>query len=130
MIGSLSTCPGHRAPPPLLMIHRTGRKSRPEDLQNHFSFHPRFRRKMSGFFQLLRKKKELIPLIGFVGIAAAGAVSASIYFLLTKPDVILNKTTNPEPWENLDPSKPQKLLTVNQHWKPVEELQMVKNMTK
>uniref|UniRef100_A0A3Q4I3R1 Chromosome 15 open reading frame 48 n=2 Tax=Pseudocrenilabrinae TaxID=318546 RepID=A0A3Q4I3R1_NEOBR len=86
--------------------------------------------KMSGFFQMLRKRKELIPLIGFMAFAATGATSASIYFLLTKPDVILNKTSNPEPWERLDPSKPQKLITINQQWKPVEELEIVKSLTK
>ncbi|XP_038556463.1 normal mucosa of esophagus-specific gene 1 protein [Micropterus salmoides] len=85
---------------------------------------------MVGFFQMLRKKKELIPLIGFMAFAATGATSASIYFLLTKPDVILNKTRNPEPWERVDPSKPQKLITINQQWKPVEELELVKNLTK
>ncbi|XP_026234778.1 normal mucosa of esophagus-specific gene 1 protein [Anabas testudineus] len=85
---------------------------------------------MSGFFQLLRKKKELIPLVGIMAFAATGATSASLYFLLTKPDVILNKTTNPEPWERLDPSKPQKLITINQQWKPVEELELVKRITK
>ncbi|KAK9959233.1 hypothetical protein ABG768_011301 [Culter alburnus] len=83
-----------------------------------------------GFFQMLKKRKELIPLIGFVGCAALGAATASIYFLLTKPDVILNKTSNPEPWEMLDPSKPQKLMTINQQWKPVEELELVKKLTK
>ncbi|XP_042345703.1 normal mucosa of esophagus-specific gene 1 protein [Plectropomus leopardus] len=85
---------------------------------------------MVGFFQMLRKKKELIPLIGFMAFAATGATTASIYFLLTKPDVILNKTRNPEPWETLDPSKPQKLITINQQWKPVEELELVKSLTK
>ncbi|KAM7405863.1 hypothetical protein PAMP_000282 [Pampus punctatissimus] len=66
---------------------------------------------MGGFFQMLRKKKELIPLIGFMAFAATGATSAAIYFLLTKPDVILNKTSNPEPWERVDPSKPQKVIS-------------------
>ncbi|MEQ2235431.1 Normal mucosa of esophagus-specific protein 1 protein [Ilyodon furcidens] len=79
---------------------------------------------------MLRKKKELIPLVGFMAFAATGATSASLYFLFTKPDVILNKTLNPEPWERLDPSKPQKLITINQQWKPVEALEMVKSMTK
>ncbi|XP_049418773.1 normal mucosa of esophagus-specific gene 1 protein [Epinephelus fuscoguttatus] len=85
---------------------------------------------MVGFFQMLRKKKELIPLIGFMAFAATGATSAAIYFLCTKPDVILNKTRNPEPWERVDPSKPQKLITINQQWKPVQELELVKNLTK
>ncbi|XP_017540298.1 normal mucosa of esophagus-specific gene 1 protein [Pygocentrus nattereri] len=83
-----------------------------------------------GFLQMLRKKKELIPLIGFMAFAATGATTASIYFLLTKPDVILNKSRNPEPWETLDPSKPQKLITIKQQWKPVEEVQIVKGLTK
>lgn len=79
---------------------------------------------------MLRKRKELIPLIGFMALAAVGATSASLYFLFTKNDVILNKSTNPEPWERLDPSKPQKLVTINQKWKPIEELELVKSMTK
>ncbi|XP_012732568.1 normal mucosa of esophagus-specific gene 1 protein [Fundulus heteroclitus] len=85
---------------------------------------------MSGFIQMLKKRKELIPLVGFMAFAAAGATSASLYFLFTKTDVILNKTDNPEPWERLDPSKPQKLITINQQWKPVEALELVKSMTK
>ncbi|XP_074523119.1 normal mucosa of esophagus-specific gene 1 protein [Halichoeres trimaculatus] len=84
----------------------------------------------TSFFQMLKKKKELIPLVGFMAFAATGATSASLYFLLTKPDVILNKTKNPEPWERLDPSKPQKLITINQQWKPVEELELVKKLYK
>lgn len=79
---------------------------------------------------MLRKKKELIPLIGFVTFAATGATTVALYFLFTKPDVILNKSYNPEPWEKVDPSKPQKLLTINQQWKPVEELELVKKLTK
>ncbi|XP_060923984.1 normal mucosa of esophagus-specific gene 1 protein [Limanda limanda] len=85
---------------------------------------------MSAFIQLLRKRKELIPLIGFTSCAGLGACSAALYFLFTKNDVILNKTNNPEPWERVDPSKPQKFITINQKWRPVEELEMVKKLTK
>ncbi|XP_072321297.1 normal mucosa of esophagus-specific gene 1 protein [Eucyclogobius newberryi] len=85
---------------------------------------------MKGFLQMLKKRKELIPLIGFMAFAAAGATTASFYFLFTKTDVILNKSNNPEPWEQVDPTKPQKLLTINQQWKPVEELQAVKSIYK
>nr|XP_020461451.1 normal mucosa of esophagus-specific gene 1 protein [Monopterus albus]XP_020461452.1 normal mucosa of esophagus-specific gene 1 protein [Monopterus albus] len=85
---------------------------------------------MGGFFRMLGKRKELIPLVGFMTLAATGATSASLYFLCTKPDVIVNKTSNPEPWERLDPSKPQKFITINQEWKPVEELELVKKLTK
>ncbi|CAL1603499.1 unnamed protein product [Knipowitschia caucasica] len=85
---------------------------------------------MSGILKILKKKKELIPLIGFMAFAATGATSASLYFLFTKTDVIINKSGNPEPWERVDPTKPQKLITINQQWKPVEELQNVKHMFK
>ncbi|KAM9826492.1 normal mucosa of esophagus-specific gene 1 protein [Syngnathus typhle] len=88
------------------------------------------RYKMKGFFQMLKKKKELIPLIGFMALTATGATTASFYFLFTKTDVILNKTSNPEPWERVDPSKPQKLITINQEWKPVKELELVKSLIK
>uniref|UniRef100_A0A8C8VQN5 Chromosome 15 open reading frame 48 n=1 Tax=Pelusios castaneus TaxID=367368 RepID=A0A8C8VQN5_9SAUR len=84
----------------------------------------------SGFFHMVRKYKEIIPLIGFVGVAAVGALSASVYFLWTKTDVIINKSGNPEPWENVNPSKSQKFITINQEWKPIEELETVKKMMK
>ncbi|XP_034049480.1 normal mucosa of esophagus-specific gene 1 protein [Thalassophryne amazonica] len=85
---------------------------------------------MPTFFQLLWKRKELMPLVAFVSFAGFGAVAASVYFLFTKPDVILNKSANPEPWERVDPSKPQKLITINQQWKPVEELELLKKLSK
>ncbi|CDQ75348.1 unnamed protein product [Oncorhynchus mykiss] len=68
------------------------------------------------------------PLIGFVALAAVGVTCASLYFLFTR--MILNKSTNTEPWERLDPSKPQKLVTINQKWRPIEELELMKSMTK
>nr|XP_034972717.1 normal mucosa of esophagus-specific gene 1 protein-like [Zootoca vivipara] len=82
----------------------------------------------NGFFQLLMKKKELIPLIGFVSLAGVGATFAC-WNALRKPDVILNKS-DPEPWQYVDPTKPQKHLTINQQWKPIEELETVREMTK
>ncbi|XP_078283436.1 normal mucosa of esophagus-specific gene 1 protein [Rhinoraja longicauda] len=85
---------------------------------------------MTKFFSLLRRRKELIPLIALMATAASFCTSAAIYFLATKSDVIINKTYNPTPWENIDPTKPQKIITVNQKWKPVDELQMVKGYSK
>ncbi|KAL8197254.1 UNVERIFIED_CONTAM: hypothetical protein K2H54_018020 [Gekko kuhli] len=82
-----------------------------------------------GFFQMLKKKKELIPLIGFVGFAGVGAVVSSLY-AFTKSDVIVNKHGNPEPWEHVDPTKPQKLVSINQEWKPIEELEEVRKVMK
>nr|AFM85642.1 normal mucosa of esophagus specific 1 [Callorhinchus milii] len=81
---------------------------------------------MAGIFQMIMKKKELIPIVGLMLCAATGATSTAIYFLLTKSDVIIDKRNNPTPWENIDPTKPQKLRTISQEWRPLEELEMLK----
>ncbi|XP_021570476.1 normal mucosa of esophagus-specific gene 1 protein [Carlito syrichta] len=81
------------------------------------------------FFQLLMKKKELVPLVLIMTFAASGALSFAVYSL-RKSDVIIDRKGNPEPWETVDPTVPQKLLTINQQWKPVEELQKVRRATK
>ncbi|XP_031808101.1 normal mucosa of esophagus-specific gene 1 protein isoform X1 [Sarcophilus harrisii] len=57
--------------------------------------------------ELMMKRKELIPLIAFVSVAGFGAISMGLYSL-SKSDVIINKRKNPEPWENVNPNKPQK----------------------
>ncbi|XP_010016281.1 PREDICTED: normal mucosa of esophagus-specific gene 1 protein [Nestor notabilis] len=84
----------------------------------------------TNFFHILKTKRELIPLAGIISVAAFGAVSFSIYSLFCKSDVIINKSSNPEPWETVDATKPQKLLTIRQKWKPIEELENVKKLTK
>ncbi|KAM9270844.1 normal mucosa of esophagus-specific gene 1 protein [Cariama cristata] len=84
----------------------------------------------TSFFQILKAKKELIPLVGVVSFAAVGALSFSVYSIFSKSDVIINKSGNPEPWETVDPTKPQKLLTIHQKWKPIEELENVRKLTK
>ncbi|XP_038598902.1 normal mucosa of esophagus-specific gene 1 protein-like [Tachyglossus aculeatus] len=81
-----------------------------------------------GIFQILMKKKELIPLATIVIIAGLGAISVSVYSLL-KTAVMLRRSKNPEPWENVDPSQPPKLLSINQQWKPIEELQKSRRLT-
>ncbi|NXW12553.1 NMES1 protein, partial [Circaetus pectoralis] len=73
---------------------------------------------------------QLIPLVGVVSFAAVGALSFSVYSLFSKSDVIINKSGNPEPWETVDPTKSQKLLTIHQKWKPIEELENVRKLTK
>ncbi|XP_045305815.1 normal mucosa of esophagus-specific gene 1 protein [Leopardus geoffroyi] len=79
--------------------------------------------------QLLRKKKELIPLVLIMTTAAGGASAFAVYSL-QKTDVIIDRKKNPEPWETVDPNVPSKLITINQQWKPIEELQKVRRATK
>ncbi|KFP79282.1 Normal mucosa of esophagus-specific 1, partial [Acanthisitta chloris] len=73
---------------------------------------------------------QLIPLVGILSMAALGAFSFSIYSLLCKSDVSINKSGNQAPWENIDPTKPQKLVTIQQKWQPIEELENVKKLMK
>ncbi|XP_045145335.1 normal mucosa of esophagus-specific gene 1 protein-like [Echinops telfairi] len=80
-------------------------------------------------FRLLMKKKERIPLALIMTVAASGASSFVVYSL-RKSDVITDRKNNPEPWETVDPTVPQKLITINQQWKPIEELQKVRKATK
>ncbi|CAO2579058.1 Normal mucosa of esophagus-specific gene 1 protein [Lemmus lemmus] len=62
-----------------------------------------------GIFQRLMKNKELIPLALIISVAATGASSFALY-ALKKTDVIIDRKRNPEPWEMVDPTQPQKVL--------------------
>ncbi|XP_075908893.1 normal mucosa of esophagus-specific gene 1 protein-like [Petromyzon marinus] len=85
---------------------------------------------MATAVQYLRKHKGLIPLFGFLSLAVGMSTSMSIYALLTKTDVVVNKSGNPCPWEKIDPTKPQKLITINQKWERCEGLDLAKQATK
>ncbi|XP_043943353.1 normal mucosa of esophagus-specific gene 1 protein-like [Protopterus annectens] len=65
--------------------------------------------KMASVIRLLKKRKELIPLVSFLSFAVTGASAYCLYSITCKTDVIVNKTKNPTPWENIDPSVPQKV---------------------
>ncbi|XP_038599426.1 normal mucosa of esophagus-specific gene 1 protein-like [Tachyglossus aculeatus] len=80
-------------------------------------------------FQIRMKNIEVIPLATIVTIAGFGANSVSVYSPF-KTAVVLSRSKNPEPWENVDPTQPQKLLSINQQWKPIKELQKVRRLTK
>ncbi|XP_038598403.1 normal mucosa of esophagus-specific gene 1 protein-like [Tachyglossus aculeatus] len=79
--------------------------------------------------QFLGLSSKLNPLATTVANAGLGAISVSVYSLF-KTAVIFNRSKNPEPWENVDPTQPQKLVSINQQWKPIEELQNVRRLTK
>uniref|UniRef100_A0A8C3YA65 Uncharacterized protein n=1 Tax=Catharus ustulatus TaxID=91951 RepID=A0A8C3YA65_CATUS len=53
---------------------------------------------------------QLIPLFSIISLAATGAVSFCIYSLFRKSDVIIHKIGSSEPWERVDPTKPQKVI--------------------
>ncbi|XP_060115931.1 normal mucosa of esophagus-specific gene 1 protein-like [Heteronotia binoei] len=82
-----------------------------------------------GFFQIIKKQTELIPLVSFITFAGLWAMYSS-WHGITKSDVIINKRGNPEPWQHVDPTKPTKLVTLNQEWKRIEELEKVRKLMK
>nr|XP_051695233.1 normal mucosa of esophagus-specific gene 1 protein-like [Oryctolagus cuniculus] len=82
-----------------------------------------------GFFQLLMKKKELIPLVAIMTFAASRASTFALYSF-QKINVIVDRQRNLEPWDTVNPNVPQKLVTINQQWKPIEVLQKVRKATR
>ncbi|XP_038598326.1 normal mucosa of esophagus-specific gene 1 protein-like [Tachyglossus aculeatus] len=42
---------------------------------------------------------------------------------------LLSRSQNPGPRESMDPTQPQKLLSINQQWQPIEMLQKVRKPT-
>ncbi|ESO06829.1 hypothetical protein HELRODRAFT_77178, partial [Helobdella robusta] len=70
--------------------------------------------------------KQLLPLLAFVGAACTGGASFVIYSLYQKPDVRLVKSSELPPWERVDPTKPQKLFTINGKYVPIPELEALK----
>ncbi|XP_006813435.1 normal mucosa of esophagus-specific gene 1 protein-like [Saccoglossus kowalevskii] len=61
-----------------------------------------------------------------VGGVCVMAGSYITYAVFTKSDVVVNKSGNPWPWQNVDSSKPQKLITVQQAYKPIPELEALR----
>ncbi|MCF8884065.1 NDUFA4 family protein [Erythrobacter sp. SN021] len=75
---------------------------------------------------ILKKKFELIPLVGILGVACVGAAAYSFYAIYQKPDVRLNKFADQPPWEKVNPEQPQKLVTLNQKYRKIPELEALR----
>lgn len=73
------------------------------------------------------KKYELLPLVGCLSLAASFAIVYGVYSLFQKSDVWINKkTTDIPPWEVVDPEKRSKLLTFNQKYQKIPELEQLR----
>ncbi|XP_070535351.1 normal mucosa of esophagus-specific gene 1 protein-like [Ptychodera flava] len=81
---------------------------------------------MSFGFGVLKKHYELTPLFSLIGGVCVMAGSYIGYALITKSDVVVNRSANPFPWDKVDPSKPQKLFTVSQKWTAIPELEQLR----
>jgi hypothetical protein len=75
---------------------------------------------------ILKKKFELIPLIGILGVACVGCVAYCGYALIQKSDIRLNKYAENPAYERVDPEKPQKLVTLNQKYQKIPELEALR----
>lgn len=68
---------------------------------------------------------QLLPLVTMVVTACTMGISYSIYSLYQKPDVRVIKSESP-PWEKVDPTKPQKLITFRGKYERNEELEALR----
>jgi len=75
---------------------------------------------------LLKKKFELIPLVGILGFACVVAAAYSFYAMYQKPDVRLNKNAVHPPWERVNPETPQKFITLNTKYQKIPELEALR----
>lgn len=83
---------------------------------------PDTRQKLFGW-RVLKTKYELVPLVGVLSVACVLGAAYSVYALYQKPDVRLNKKTKElPPWEEVNPEARQKLLTFNQKYEKIPEL--------
>ncbi|KAL1921892.1 uncharacterized protein VTP21DRAFT_10534 [Calcarisporiella thermophila] len=64
------------------------------------------------FWQFIGKNKALAPLFVIVGAGISGGIGFMGYYL-NHPDVILNKRSNPRPWNAVKDHENTKLLTIN-----------------
>merc|ERR1711976_5231 len=75
--------------------------------------------------QKLRFFPSLRAILFFNVVSGTLASAYVTYAMLYKLDVRLFKNSVPR-FEAIDPSKPQKLMTVNQKWEPIPELEQLK----
>ncbi|XP_023242941.1 normal mucosa of esophagus-specific gene 1 protein-like [Centruroides sculpturatus] len=69
----------------------------------------------------MRTHPELVPLVCITAAATTGMVSSVLYHLIYNLDARFVKGDHPR-WELVDPEKPQKLITINQKWERIPEL--------
>ncbi|XP_077993083.1 normal mucosa of esophagus-specific gene 1 protein-like [Glandiceps talaboti] len=73
-----------------------------------------------------RKHYELTPLVAIISFVCCMSSSALAYAAYHKSDVIIRKDSNPYPYYRIDPTKPQKLLTINQKYVPDAKLEQLR----
>jgi hypothetical protein len=78
--------------------------------------------------RILGQKYELIPLVGLISCCVAGGVGFTIYAAYQKTDVRLNKYKRVEPpWEEVNPEERQKLVTYNQTYNKIPDLEKIRS---
>ncbi|XP_064644876.1 normal mucosa of esophagus-specific gene 1 protein-like [Lineus longissimus] len=83
--------------------------------------------KTFGFgLKAFRKYWELVPLGVIIGTACVGVASFSVYAAVCKNDVVINKRNDIPPWERSHPEKPSKLITINQKYEKIPELEKLR----
>ncbi|XP_067139171.1 normal mucosa of esophagus-specific gene 1 protein-like [Centruroides vittatus] len=78
-------------------------------------------------FRTMRKHPELIPLVFVTTVAMTGMASSVLYHIFYNLDARFVKGDYPR-WEMVDPEKPQKLITINQKWERIPELDELRSI--
>lgn len=77
-------------------------------------------------WRILKKKYDLWPLITFIGLGCAMGAVFSVYSVVQKPDVRLNRWALVPPWEEVDPEKAQRILTYKQKYQKIPEVEQLR----
>jgi hypothetical protein len=77
--------------------------------------------------RVLTSKYELLPLVGIISLCVCGGVAFTFYAAYQKSDVRLNKYKREEPpWEEVKPEERQKIITYNQKYQKIPELEKIR----
>eukprot|EP00914_Ancora_sagittata_P033354 GHVO01067224.1.p1 GENE.GHVO01067224.1~~GHVO01067224.1.p1 ORF type:complete len:104 (+),score=14.72 GHVO01067224.1:114-425(+) len=74
----------------------------------------------------LKRFPELVPVSFFGGVGGILVVGIIAYSMYQKSDVKINRMDEKAPWEKVDSSQPQKLVSIKQKWEKIPEVEALK----
>jgi len=61
----------------------------------------------------LKNNLALVPLFVVSGVGIAGSLSYALYTLRYSPEVVVNRASDPHPWNRIQQHENHKLMTIN-----------------
>ncbi|ELU10744.1 hypothetical protein CAPTEDRAFT_219403 [Capitella teleta] len=74
----------------------------------------------------LKRFPELVPVSFFMGLGGVMVGGIIVYSMYQKGDVKINRMDDTAPWESVDASQAQKLVTIKQKWEKIPEVENLK----